>query len=171
VAVVNNMNRDGISAILFIALFAVSLYFKIPIWLLFLILALAYGYKALRHPKIVPPKALTVKTLGVLGHYAVDEEDPADLSYGLYIQLHGRSVFIDLKEDNKIEERKKIANFLHEHSEDLQENLQKFIDEHPKYQAAKVASIGVHSRDLNRREVFWEPDGYTLLNGLEFVDA
>lgn len=105
---------------------------------------------------------------GVLGSYAVDG-DPSDLSYGLYIQLNDRPVFIDIREDSQLAERRRRAIELHENQKALEESLRRFTAENPKFQHSAVASIGLHASDLQQAEVFWDPDGYTLIRGLDFV--
>jgi hypothetical protein len=147
----------------------VFLKLAIPIWLLFIILAIYYATKAAR--KHAPPQ---VRPLGasvnyaVFGAYAVDG-DPSDLSYGMYIQLDGRPVFLDIREDQYLEQRKIRAIALNQNKDRLEESLHRFVAANPGFQNSLIASIGLHADDLEQGEVFWNPDGYTLLKGYDFV--
>lgn len=105
---------------------------------------------------------------GSLGDYAVDG-DGQDLSYGLYIDLGGDPVFIDIKKDTYVEERKTRAQMLFKRQEELKANLVRFIEENPEFKNSKIHAIGLHAKDIEQGEVFWLPNGYTLLRGLEFV--
>lgn len=108
--------------------------------------------------------------IGKLGKYAVDG-DSRDLSYGLFMLLQGHRVFVDIKEDGLIEERKQRAIQLCEGREKLEASLVRFIERNAEYRNRKLASLGLHSNDLQQAEVFWDPEGYTLLRGFEFSDA
>src|SRR5689334_5708660 len=84
-------------------LFAVFLGLRIPIWFLFLVLAIYYGYKAAKKERVfVSAVAPISPAYGQLGRYAVDG-DPRDQSYGLYIELNGKPVFVDIREDRQLE--------------------------------------------------------------------
>jgi len=85
--------------------------------------------------------------------------------------LDGRPVFLDIREDDHLEQRKRRALELHQNQLRLEESLRRFVVANPKFQHSTVASIGLHADDLLQGEVFWDPDGYTLLKGFEFVWA
>ena len=106
---------------------------------------------------------------GVLGNYAPDENDPEDICYGLYLKIGQYNVFVDIREDKYLEERKLKAIQLYENSIELQGCLEKFIHANPEFKSRSLRYIGLHSKNLEQGEVFWEPDGYTLLKGLLFV--
>ena len=101
---------------------------------------------------------------GVLGHYVIDSTP----SYGLFLSLGGKPVFIDIREDKFLDKRKEFARFLADHADSLESNLKEFIQAHPDYSSRQIASIGLHAKTLDQGEVFWEPNGYTRLKGLEF---
>jgi len=103
--------------------------------------------------------------VGVLGEYEID----STLSYGLFLVLRGQPVFVDIKKDKLLEERKKQALHLVEKSEVLDGELLLFVTEHPEFLTRRVVYIGLHSKEAGRAEVFWEPDGYTLLRGTTFT--
>jgi hypothetical protein len=104
-------------------------------------------------------------TYGVLGEYVVDEAP----SFGLFIRLNERPVFVDIRSDSKIELRKIRAKYLYEHQEELTEELRKFIASNPSFESRRPQSIGLHAEDVEQGEVFWNPDGYTSLKGLIFT--
>lgn len=85
------------------------------------------------------------------------------------MQLLGWTVFIGVKEDKFMEERKSYALYLWENRHALEESLTQFVVNNPKFRNRTVGIIGLHSKSLDQGEVFWDPDGYTLLKGLVFV--
>jgi len=101
---------------------------------------------------------------GVLGHYDVDSDD----SFGLFLSLNNRLVFVDIREDEFLSERKAFASFIFQNKSVLETNLSSFIERHPEFSDRKLMYIGLHSKDLEQGEVFWEPDGYTILKKLTF---
>ena len=103
---------------------------------------------------------------GVLGRYEIDSTQ----SYGLFVSLGGKPVFVDIREDKLIDKRKEFARYLSDNANELEKNLNEFIAEHPEYSSRQIASIGLHSKVLDQGEVFWEPKGYTGLKGMVFVD-
>lgn len=113
--------------------------------------------------KIEDDKAMVY---GVLGDYVVDETP----SYGLFIQLCGRAVFVDIKQDQLLDLRKAHAEFLHQHSSELGDRLRQFVEINPRFATRSIQYIGLHSANVDQGEVFWSPDGYTLLQDLKFVD-
>ena len=117
------------------------------------------------------PESTTVASYvpGVLGNYAPDPADPSDECYGLYLVLSGRPVFVDIREDKYLEERKRKALELFTNSKDLEISLVQFVRENPEFVPRSVTYIGLLSKNLDQGEVFWDPTGYTLLQGLTFV--
>ena len=101
---------------------------------------------------------------GVLGHYEIDSTE----SYGLFLSLGGKPVFVDIREDKLIEKRKEFARFLANNANNLESSLNEFIQTHPDFSSRQIASIGLHAKTLDQGEVFWYPEGYTRLKGLEF---
>lgn len=101
---------------------------------------------------------------GVLGHYEID----STRSYGLFMPLGGRPVFVDIREDKLIDKRKEFARFLARNADKLESNLNGFLQTHPEYSSRQIASIGLHAKMLDQGEVFWYPEGYTRLKGLDF---
>lgn len=102
---------------------------------------------------------------GQLGQYDLD----GDRLYGLFIRLSSRPVFVDIREDQWLEQRKEKATFLHQNTIELERSLESFLSSHPEFRARTMNSIGLHSKDLDRGEVFWDPTGTCLLKGLQFV--
>ena len=104
--------------------------------------------------------------LGVLGDYIVDATE----SYGLFLDLLDAPVFVDIRYDEFIERRKQRAIYLFDHQKELEVNFIKFVDKNPEFKTKRITYIGLHyPKNFERGEVFWNPDGYTLLYGLEFV--
>ena len=98
------------------------------------------------------------------GHYEIDSTP----SYGLFVSLLGKPVFVDIREDKLIDKRKEFARFLANNADNLESNLNEFIQAHPDYSSKQIESIGLHAKTLDQGEVFWHPKGYTRLKGLEF---
>ena len=106
----------------------------------------------------------TVK-LHVLGEYVVDSTP----SFGLFLKLGEHLVFVDLREDKYFEQRKRKVLQLVDEEQRLADNLASFVRANPSFSDRQVAYIGLHSKDLEQGEVFWDPEGYTLLKGAQFV--
>ena len=104
-------------------------------------------------------------TYGTVGEYVVDSTP----SFGLFITLQEQPVFIDIRKDRLIELRKARAEYLFQHQSELNEELDKFLNENPEYKSKRLSYIGLHSDDLEQGELFWNPNGYTLLRGLHFL--
>ena len=102
---------------------------------------------------------------GVLGEYIVDSTK----SFGLFLVLLSKPVFVDIRRDELIEERKRQAIFLYENTDTLEKNLAEFLDKRVDYKTRQITYIGLHSRVIDQGEVFWEPEGYTKLSGLCFL--
>jgi hypothetical protein len=164
-------SRNLVYAIACAALFAVFLRLQVAVWFLFLIFSIYFGSKVFMS-KAGSQVSTSSESLdipfGVLGSYPVDG-DAEDLSYGMYIKLAGRPVFIDLREDELLDLRKNAATALSNNVNQLETNLQRFVSGHPEFSNRHIASIGLHSSDISRMEVFWEPEGYTIIQDLNFV--
>jgi len=104
-------------------------------------------------------------TYGRVGEYVVDSTP----SFGLFIELQKEPVFIDIKKDRLVEERKARAEYLFQHQSELNDNLSRFLSENPDYRAKTLMYIGLHSYNLEQGELFWSPAGYTILRGLNFL--
>jgi hypothetical protein len=102
--------------------------------------------------------------LGIIGDYEVD----GDECFGLYIQINQHKVFVDIREDKYLELRKVKAQALFAAQEQLGKALTAFLDANPPFRDRKLAYIGLHSKNIEQGELFWEPQGYTLLKGLCF---
>ena len=102
---------------------------------------------------------------GQLGTYDVE----GDKLYGMFIELKGRPVFVDIREDGLLEKRKQRAAFLHGNTLELERSLEDFQRQHPNFQTRVVGIIGLHSKEVEQGEVFWDPEGTCLLQGLRFV--
>lgn len=91
-------------------------------------------------------------------------------SFGLFIRLRDWPVFVDIKQDRLEVARRERAQFLHHHEAELNVQLELFLKANPEFAARSIASIGLHSKDVERGEVFWDPEDYTLLKGTTFSD-
>lgn len=101
---------------------------------------------------------------GILDEYVVDDEKV----YGLYVALHGASVFVDIRRDSLVIEREKLALELFEKQSILENEVTKFLLKHDKFKNDRINSFGIHSDDLNRVEVFWDSGEYTILRNMVF---
>lgn len=166
------MNHHTIYCILWFSLAVICWKFRVgTVWLLFFALAAYQCYRAARGDRAVAPteelKFFDEEPVGQLGHFVVDDTD----SFGLYMNLDKNRIFVDIRQDKKFEERKAHALNLYAHSKDLDESFESFCARNPEYKQKRVVYLGLHSKDLDQAEVFWEPEGYTLLRGLEFVES
>lgn len=96
----------------------------------------------------------------------VDETE----SYGLFMSLQGHEVFMDLKEDNLLSVREIEARALFDAQDELQLSLTDFLYRHPSFAQRRISYICLHSKNIQQAEVFWEPEGYTLLRNRRFLD-
>lgn len=143
---------------------------KTFLWIPLLLLAIFFfavdvrgiDKRTLNKEKTVDEKPITY---GVLGNYVVDETP----SFGLFIRIRDQPVFVDIKQDRLADFRKFRAVFLHEHQTELDEQLGLFVQANPQFATRSIQYIGLHSENLEQGEVFWDPDGYTLLMGLTFT--
>ncbi|MDR3055112.1 MAG: hypothetical protein LBU53_06890 [Zoogloeaceae bacterium] len=143
------------------------------IWALLLLFAI---YK-IRKAKTEEAKARTERTAATLTSLAVsygtlDYHDiDGDKSYGLYVSINNNPVFIDIREDKFLDERKEHALLLYNNSALLEENFNKFITENKKYENKKIYCIGLHYKILNQGVVIWEDEEHTtLLEEFNFTD-
>ena len=104
--------------------------------------------------------------LGELNWYVVD----GDESLGLFLEIGNERVFVDLREDEQIEARKARALDLFQNATALGASLAQFRQANPEFLSRRLTYIGVHAADTQQCELFWAPDGHTLLRGLEFVN-
>ena len=117
---------------------------------------------------MAPPEPTSELPLGVLGRYAPDSADPSDLCFGLYVRIGAELVFVDIREDKLLEQRKLRALALFNQSEELEASLKSFLRKNPEYAPRSLAYIGLHAKNLEQGEVFWDPSGYTILRGTTF---
>jgi len=110
---------------------------------------------------------MSAEICGVIGRFDLEGEE----ALGLYLKLGGKPVFVDIREDKLIEQRKQRALELSDAAGALEASLASFVAANPEFRAREVASLGIHSSDLQRTEVFWEPTGYTLIHGLVFANG
>ena len=103
-------------------------------------------------------------SLGVLGRYVIDSTE----CFGLFIRLNEYIAFVDIKEDNFVEQRKVKALNFYENQQLLSEKLCAFLELNSELLGRRVQYIGLHSTNLEQSEIFWDPNGYTLLEGFEF---
>lgn len=101
---------------------------------------------------------------GVLGDYVVDETP----SFGLFIRLKDWAVFVDIRRDRLENARRARAQFLYQQEAQLNLQLDLFLKANPEFAARSIGYIGLHSKNIEQGEVFWDPDGYTLLKGTTF---
>lgn len=103
--------------------------------------------------------------LGILGRFNIDSDE----CFGLFLWLRETPVFVDLREDKLVDDRIGYALYLYENTAELESKLEAFLEMNHEYGARKLAYIGLHSKSFAEEgEVFWEPEGYTKLRGLEF---
>lgn len=102
---------------------------------------------------------------GIIGEYIVDGEN----AYGLYLMLHGKGIFVDIKRDALVLGREKVALELFEKQLILEDELKKFLLKYDEFKADQIDSFGIHSDNLNQVEVFWESGEYTILRNMVFV--
>jgi len=142
-------------------------WYRHPSVVLFFSISVYHIYRIFRKdPARTPHSRIVDRPLGVLDTYEIDGEE----SYGLFLRLPSQQglVFIDIRTDSLLEERKSHALHLFRASSELSEGLVEFRALHPEYADRDVGSIGLHARVLEQGEVFWDPEGYTVLKGLSF---
>ena len=90
--------------------------------------------------------------------------------YGMFIKLDSKLVCIDIKEDKLLDQRIKIAYQIFEQVETLSQKLLMLKMQNSIYQNRNIDCFGLHSKDLARIEVFWQPDGYSSMVDFDFLD-
>ena len=106
--------------------------------------------------------------IGVLGYYDVD--DDGDLSYGLFILLDDKNIFIDIREDGLIVRREELARSFLKNCHTLEKNLIEFRSKNILFKNDSIYSFGIHSADLSITEVFWDSGKYTTMRNFQFID-
>lgn len=101
---------------------------------------------------------------GVIGRYRHDGEEV----FGAFVILNGWRVLIDIKDDKLVEDRIAHARLLISELRNLEAGLRDFFQRNPEFSGKRVACIGLHSKRLTQAEVFWEPEGYSVLEGEDF---
>ncbi|MBS9781080.1 MAG: hypothetical protein KGV56_01155 [Gammaproteobacteria bacterium] len=106
-------------------------------------------------------------------HYAFNKFDYYVIDdtkcFGLFIKLFNQPVFIELREDNLLEKRKKQALYLSKNTRSLERNLNIFLEENPTYKEKKLEAILLCYDDVTLGDVFWEPTGNTSIKALTFT--
>ncbi|QWT21168.1 hypothetical protein KPL74_03930 [Bacillus sp. NP157] len=144
-----------------------------PLWILFGGMAAYFVFRAFRPSpaqgrRVVEAGEPAVVAFGRLGMYAVDGD--REQALGMYIRLGGRAVFIDIAQDGLLDGRIAYAHRLYAATDVLEAGLGAFVQANREFAGRRVGTIGLHSRkDAEQGEVFWDPDGYTLLKGTTFV--
>lgn len=165
------MNKRALYAVVWLALALAA--WRVGDGLLWIPLLAIAGYQAFR--AVVPVSAAVTPVgptfpedspVGKLGRFVVDGDD----SFGLFLMLDSDLVFVDIREDKLLEERKARARTLTMNVAALEKSLAAFRTRNTEYADRRIVYIGLHSRDKEQGEVFWEPTGYTLLKGLELAD-
>ena len=165
------MNRSPLYAVIWTALAVFAWRAKVLIWVP-LAGAAAYNlYRTFKPAQLTAGERPIVIAedvpLGEFGRYTVDGTE----SLGLFIPLGGGKVFVDLREDEHIERRKAHAKFLFTNAPSLESSLAAFRTRYPEFSSRALTYIGLHATNLEQGEVFWDPNGYTILRGLEFVES
>jgi hypothetical protein len=163
--------RSAFFAAVWVVLAVLSWRAGIPAWLPFGAFAIYNAYRVLR-PK---PQATMAPSpefpggapLGELGRYTVD----GDESVGLFLELGKARVFVDLREDEMLERRKAQALALAGNVGALEASLVRFLAKNPEFKERRVSYIGLHAPNVQHGEVFWEPNGHTILKEFEFVET
>ncbi|MET0550443.1 MAG: hypothetical protein ABW002_14365 [Xanthomonas sp.] len=151
--------------IAFLVLAGVCFFADYRIWLLFSALSFFYLLSSFS-PEVNGRKTSGVNDFGRLGEFDVDDE----LCYGMYICLNSNPIFIDIRKDGFLRQRESYAQYLHKNSNNLERNLSDFIAMNPEFSSKSINSLGLHSLEMPEKqaEVFWDPEGYSQLRGLEF---
>jgi hypothetical protein len=164
------MNRSALYASVWAALAVAAWWARIPIWFPFACVAAYQGYRAFNPRRVALERSVAFPagaSLGELGRYTIDGAE----SLGLFITLDGKKTFVDLREDEHVEARKAHAKYLFRNSKLLESSLASFRTRNPEFASRPLTYIGLHAPNLEQGEVFWDPNGYTILRGLEFVES
>ena len=90
---------------------------------------------------------------GVPGYYTIDHTR----DYGQFVELEGRRVFVDWREDKHTKEREALALRLHENRALLERRLKEFKAAHEHFRDDTISCLGLHERKPSGKvEVFWE---------------
>ena len=127
-------------------------------------------YRAFR-PRLVPagaevPLFRDNMPLGELKRYVVDGTE----SLGLFLELANERVFVDIREDAHVEDRKAQALRLFRSTRELESSLSEFRTAYPEFAGRRLTYIGLHAPPAEDCAVFWAPSGHTALRGLQFVN-
>lgn len=161
--------------ILPIALLAISLFIFVKtdalLWVAFLMFSvLSVAVNFFRFGRRLAEGSLADERrnepLGVLGAYIVDSTE----LYGLFVSLFNNVVFIAIRQDAFVERREEQALYLFSNHKLLELSLTRFYAENPAYSARQVSYIGLHAKNMEQGEVFWDPSGYTILRDLRFLN-
>lgn len=157
--------RNLYISIAFVVLAGVCFFAGYRIWLLFSMLSFFYFLSSFSS-EINSRRPHEVNDFGRLGDFNVDDE----LCYGMYISLNSGPIFIDIRKDDFLRQRENYAQHLYKNSYDLEKNLKKFIAMNPEFSSRSINSLGLHSLEMPEKqaEVFWDPEGYSQIRGLEF---
>jgi hypothetical protein len=156
--------------VLFFSIFLLLAWKKITLWVGFLILSIFYfAVDVYSADKRKAQNESTAEEysgpLGILGHHVIDATE----SYGLFIKLLNSPVFVDIRRDEFLEQREQRASYLFKHQKELENNLTDFMTYNPEFKGKKISYIGLHSDIIDQGEVFWSPEGYTLISGISFL--
>lgn len=155
---------NTVSAVVLIA-------FHQPLGILCIVFAAYFARRALADRAPTPPstRVEAQAELGTLGMHFIDGEDE-EPAYGLYVLILGNHVFVDIKQDEYLAERCERAKEIFEATRLLEQSLVGFLERNPGYRSKVPAILALHAPDIDRIEVFWEPNGVTTLHGYEFED-
>lgn len=159
------MKKNFILAVINIAAAVFFLYYKLPVWIAFSIFSFYYSTQLFKRKFPKAGRQLKNITYGILDNYDVD----GDVCYGLFIRISDADVFVDIKKDGLLEERKTHAIYLYKNQNNLEISYRSFLEKNKKYIGRKINSIGLHSKNIKQGEVFWDSEGYTLLQDLIFT--
>jgi hypothetical protein len=159
-------------AVLWSVLAAGAWHYGIPIWMPFAVAGVYNTYRAFAPVRNVKSQSRVEMPLdaplGELNRYVID----GDESFGLFLTLENERVFVDIREDQQLAARKARALELFRNANLLEMSLAQFRKANLDFSKdRRLTYIGVHAPDTQQCEVFWDPDGYTLLRGLEFVNG
>jgi hypothetical protein len=157
-------------ALFFAAFLFLLLWTKTLLWIAFLLLSIFFFAVDIYSVDKRKQEDTTVVrnysgVYGVLGDYVVDATE----SFGLFIEILNAPVFIDIRRDEFQKQREQQAKWLMERQKELEVSLVNFINANPRFREKKMSCIGLHSKNLDQGEVFWEPSGQSLLRGISFL--
>lgn len=142
------------------------------IWCLFVLLFIFYASVDFFHVDKAPMNNFDISVEyekhqdGIIGRYHWDETD----WYGLFITLNNKKIFIDIKEDEFIDDRLEYAKLLLANKSTLEKSLLKFYSHNLKFKNKNIDGIGLYSKKMKQGEVSWDFEGYTLLKEYDFLN-